>query len=99
MTAAVTLALAWVNLPASKSTKLHSEGRGDLSRRFRGSLVHLRGELIGINTAFLGAGRTAPVMDLAIPIDMVGPKRAVHLARFLLQYDGHGAVAGQAALR
>ena len=109
-------------------------------------------ELIGINTAYLGAGKTAPVMDLAIPTDMVrsvsigsskpaicvavisvsasnskplrlatrtrydgfglagkqeqleqlnicGPKRAVHLARFLLQYDGHGAVAGQAALR
>ena len=32
-------------------------------------------------------------------LNIFGPKRAVHLARFLLQYNGHGAFAGQAALR
>jgi serine protease DegQ len=36
-----------------------------------GALVNLRGELIGINTAFLGAG-TNPGMGFAIPINMVG---------------------------
>ena len=35
-----------------------------------GALVNLRGELIGINTAFLGAG-TNPGMGFAIPINMV----------------------------
>jgi serine protease DegQ len=36
-----------------------------------GALVNLRGELIGINTAFLGAGNTNPGMGFAIPINMV----------------------------
>jgi S1-C subfamily serine protease len=35
-----------------------------------GALVNLRGELIGINTGFLGAG-TNPGMGFAIPINMV----------------------------
>src|SRR5262249_39929011 len=35
-----------------------------------GALVSLRGELIGINTRFLGAG-TNPGMGFAIPISMV----------------------------
>ena len=35
-----------------------------------GALVNLRGELIGINTAFIGAG-TNPGMGFAIPINMV----------------------------
>jgi serine protease DegQ len=36
-----------------------------------GALVNLRGELIGINTAFLGAGNTNPGMGFAIPINVV----------------------------
>jgi len=36
-----------------------------------GALVNLRGELVGINTAFLGAGNTNPGMGLAIPINIV----------------------------
>src|SRR5215471_16178856 len=36
-----------------------------------GALVNLRGELIGINTAFLGVGNTNPGMGFAIPINMV----------------------------
>jgi len=36
-----------------------------------GALVNLRGELIGINTAFLGAGNTNPGMGFAIPMNMV----------------------------
>ena len=35
-----------------------------------GSQVHLRGELIGINTAFVGAGNTHSGMGFAIPINM-----------------------------
>jgi len=36
-----------------------------------GALVSLRGELIGINTAFIGATNTNPGMGFAIPINMV----------------------------
>jgi S1-C subfamily serine protease len=36
-----------------------------------GALVNLRGELIGINTAFLGAANTNPGMGFAIPINVV----------------------------
>lgn len=36
-----------------------------------GALVNLRGELIGINTAFLSAGNTNPGMGFAIPINIV----------------------------
>jgi S1-C subfamily serine protease len=36
-----------------------------------GALVNLRGELIGINTAYLGAGNTNPGMGFAIPINIV----------------------------
>jgi len=36
-----------------------------------GALVNLRGELVGINTAFRAAGSTSPGMGLAIPINMV----------------------------
>ena len=36
-----------------------------------GALVNLRGELIGINTAFIGATNTNPGMGFAIPINMV----------------------------
>jgi len=36
-----------------------------------GALVNLRGELIGINTAFVAAGNTNPGMGFAIPINMV----------------------------
>jgi serine protease Do/serine protease DegQ len=36
-----------------------------------GALVNLRGELVGINTAFLGAGNTNPGMGFAIPINVV----------------------------
>jgi len=36
-----------------------------------GALVDLRGDLIGINTAFVGNGNTNPGMGFAIPIDMV----------------------------
>ena len=36
-----------------------------------GALVNLRGELIGINTAFVGAGNTNPGMGFAIPINVV----------------------------
>jgi len=36
-----------------------------------GALVNLDGELIGINTAFMGAPNTNPGMGFAIPIDMV----------------------------
>jgi serine protease DegQ len=36
-----------------------------------GALVNLRGELVGINTAFVGAGNTNPGMGFAIPINMV----------------------------
>jgi serine protease Do/serine protease DegQ len=35
-----------------------------------GALVNLRGELIGINTAFIGASNTNPGMGFAIPIGM-----------------------------
>src|SRR5215813_4621786 len=35
-----------------------------------GALVNLRGDLIGINTAFLGAANTNPGMGFAIPINM-----------------------------
>ncbi len=36
-----------------------------------GALVDLRGELVGINTAFLGAGNTNPGMGFAIPVSVV----------------------------
>ena len=36
-----------------------------------GALVNLRGELIGINTAFIGATNSNPGMGFAIPINMV----------------------------
>jgi serine protease DegQ len=36
-----------------------------------GALVDLRGDLIGVNTAFVGNGNTNPGMGFAIPIDMV----------------------------
>jgi serine protease DegQ len=36
-----------------------------------GALVNLRGELMGINTAFIGATNTNPGMGFAIPINMV----------------------------
>jgi len=36
-----------------------------------GALVNLRGELVGIDTAFLGAGSTNPGMGFAIPINLV----------------------------
>jgi S1-C subfamily serine protease len=36
-----------------------------------GALVDLRGDLIGIDTAFVGNGNTNPGMGFAIPIDMV----------------------------
>jgi serine protease DegQ len=36
-----------------------------------GALVDLRGELVGINTAFLGAGNTNPGMGFAVPISVV----------------------------
>jgi serine protease DegQ len=36
-----------------------------------GALVNLRGELIGINTAYIGAGNTNPGMGFAIPINIV----------------------------
>ncbi len=36
-----------------------------------GALVNLRGELIGINTAFVGSSNTNPGMGFAIPINMV----------------------------
>src|SRR5215467_11581533 len=36
-----------------------------------GALVNLRGELVGINTAFLSAGNTNPGMGFAIPINTV----------------------------
>jgi serine protease DegQ len=36
-----------------------------------GALINLRGELVGINTAFVGAGNTNPGMGFAIPINMV----------------------------
>jgi serine protease DegQ len=35
-----------------------------------GALVNLRGELVGINTAFLSAGNTNPGMGFAIPINI-----------------------------
>jgi serine protease DegQ len=35
-----------------------------------GALVNLRGELVGINTAFLSAGNTNPGMGFAIPINV-----------------------------
>jgi len=54
-----------------------------------GALVNLRGELIGINTAFIGAG-TNPGMGFAIPINMV---RAI--ADQVIRYgDGHSAKSG-----
>jgi S1-C subfamily serine protease len=37
-----------------------------------GALVNLRGELVGINTAFVGVGNTNPGMGFVIPINMVG---------------------------
>ena len=46
-----------------------------------GALVNLRGELIGINTAFIGATNTNPGMGFAIPINMVRS-----IANQLLQY-------------
>jgi S1-C subfamily serine protease len=36
-----------------------------------GALINLRGELIGINTAFIGVANTNPGMGFAIPINMV----------------------------
>jgi serine protease DegQ len=36
-----------------------------------GALVNLRGELVGINTAFIGAGNTNPGMGFAIPVSVV----------------------------
>jgi S1-C subfamily serine protease len=54
-----------------------------------GALVNLRGELIGINTAFIGAG-TNPGMGFAIPINMV---RAI--ADQIIRYgDIHRARSG-----
>ncbi len=38
-----------------------------------GALVNLRGELVGINIAFLNAGNTHTGMGFAIPINIVGP--------------------------
>ncbi len=35
-----------------------------------GALINLRGELIGINTAFIGSSKTNPGMGFAIPINM-----------------------------
>lgn len=35
-----------------------------------GALVNLRGELVGINTAFIGASNTNPGMGFAIPVNM-----------------------------
>jgi S1-C subfamily serine protease len=35
-----------------------------------GAVVNLRGELVGINTAFLSAGNTNPGMGFAIPINI-----------------------------
>jgi S1-C subfamily serine protease len=46
-----------------------------------GALVNLRGELIGINTAFIGATNTNPGMGFAIPINM-----ARFIADQLLKY-------------
>jgi S1-C subfamily serine protease len=46
-----------------------------------GALVNLRGELIGINTAFIGATNTNPGIGFAIPINMVR-----FIADQLLQY-------------
>jgi len=50
-----------------------------------GALVNLRGELVGINAAFLSAGSTNPGMGLAIPINVV---RSV-ADRILKHGDGH----------
>jgi len=36
-----------------------------------GALTNLRGELIGINTAFIGTSNTTPGMGFAIPINLV----------------------------
>jgi S1-C subfamily serine protease len=36
-----------------------------------GALLNLSGELVGINTAFVGAGNTNPGMGFAIPINLV----------------------------
>jgi serine protease DegQ len=36
-----------------------------------GALINLRGELIGINTAFIGTSNTTPGMGFAIPINLV----------------------------
>jgi serine protease DegQ len=36
-----------------------------------GALINLKGELVGINTAFIGASNTNPGMGFAIPINMV----------------------------
>lgn len=36
-----------------------------------GALVNLRGQLVGINTAFIGAGKTNPGLGFTIPLNMV----------------------------
>ena len=36
-----------------------------------GALVNLRGQLVGINTAFIGAGKANPGLGFAIPLNMV----------------------------
>jgi hypothetical protein len=46
-----------------------------------GALVNLRGDLVGINTAFIGAGKGNPGLGLAIPINM-----ARALADQMLEY-------------
>ena len=46
-----------------------------------GALINLRGDLIGINTAFIGASNTNPGMGFAIPINMVRTV-ADHLIEF-----------------
>lgn len=47
-----------------------------------GALVNLQGELVGINTAFLGAGNTNPGMGFAIPINI-----ARSIADQVMKYD------------
>ena len=46
-----------------------------------GSLVHVRGKLIGINTAFLGAGKTAPAMVWPFQSTWSAPCRSGHRNR------------------
>jgi S1-C subfamily serine protease len=48
-----------------------------------GALVNMRGQLVGINTAFVGAGKANPGLGFAIPLNMV---RAI--AGQILEYGG-----------